>query len=106
MQLTFSLSNSRMAVNYTENTTLSLFYPTLFMDSPLSLRHKIEMLRSGRVAQLAGASAPAPKGCGFDLWSGHTPRLRVRSPVGLCKGGYQSMFLSLTHSLPHPLLLL
>ena len=32
-------------------------------------------------------------------WSGHIPRLRVQSPVGVCMGGNRSAFLSLSHPL-------
>ena len=46
------------------------------------------------VAQLLGASPPTPKGWGFDSQSGHMPRLKARSLVGLCMGGNQLMFLS------------
>ena len=35
----------------------------------------------GRVAPLVGASSSTPKGCRFDPWSGHTPKLHIRSPV-------------------------
>ena len=34
------------------------------------------------VAQLVGALSYKPKLCVFDSWSGHMPRLSVRSPVG------------------------
>ena len=30
-----------------------------------------------RVAQLVGTSSHTLKGCGFDSWTGHTPRFRV-----------------------------
>ena len=51
------------------------------------------------VAQWAAASFCAPKGCGFDSWSGHRPGLWVQSPVGTLTEGNQSMFPSLL-SLP------
>ena len=44
------------------------------------------------VAQLVGASSCEPKGRGFNPWSGHTPRLWVRSPVRAHTRGNQSMF--------------
>ena len=46
------------------------------------------------VAQLVGPSSPTPKGWGFDSQSGHVPRLKVPSPVGVNTGSNQSMFLS------------
>ena len=46
------------------------------------------------VAQLVGCFS-----CGFDSWSGHMPRLRVRFPVRVHIGGNQLMFLSLSFSL-------
>ena len=48
----------------------------------------------GWVAHLVRASPCMPAGCRFEPWSGHIPRLWVRTPVGACKGGNQSMFLS------------
>ena len=51
------------------------------------------MCGPGLVAQLVGASSHTPKGCRFD--SGQdTPRLWVRSSVGVHTGGNQLMFLS------------
>ena len=35
------------------------------------------------------------KGCGFDFWLGHIPRLRLQSLVGVHTGGDRSMFLTL-----------
>ena len=32
-------------------------------------------LSPGQVIQLVGELFPTTKGCGFDLWSGHIPRL-------------------------------
>ena len=55
------------------------------------------------VAQWIGASFCIPKGWGFDSWSGHLPRLQVRSPIG-----NQLMFLSyidVSLSLPRSLCL-
>lgn len=37
-------------------------------------------------AQLVGESYRASKGCRFDSWSGHVPRLWVRSLVGAHMG--------------------
>ena len=48
----------------------------------------------GQVVQLVGASPHTPKGCRFNSWSGHIPRLRVQSPVRAHTGDNQSMFLS------------
>ena len=48
----------------------------------------------GSVTRLVEASSSAPKGCGFGFRSGHTPRLRVQSPVGMHTGGNGSVFLS------------
>ena len=56
---------------------------------------KITMYSPGWVVKLVGALSCTPKGCGFDSWSGHIPRLQVWSPVRVCTGGNQSMFLSL-----------
>ena len=39
------------------------------------------------LAQLVGASFCAPKCAGFNSWSGHVPRLQVRSLVVVRKGG-------------------
>ena len=46
------------------------------------------------VAQLVGTLFHKPKRHRFDFQSGHTPRLRVQSPVGACTRGNQSMFLT------------
>ena len=40
------------------------------------------------------ASSHTPKGCGPDSWSGHIPRLRVQSLVGVQMIGNQSVFSS------------
>ena len=48
------------------------------------------------VAQLVAASSCIPTACGFDPQSGHMFRLQVQSPVGVCMGGNQEMFLSHT----------
>ena len=48
----------------------------------------------GRVPQLVRASSYTPKGCTFDSWSGHIPRLRVWSQVGVHTGSNWSMFFS------------
>ena len=44
------------------------------------------------VAQVVGASSHDLKGHEFDSWSGHIPRLQVRSLVGEPMEGDQSMF--------------
>ena len=46
------------------------------------------------VAQLVGALFCKLKGCGFDSWSGHMPRLWVQFPVGAHTRGNWSMLLS------------
>ena len=46
------------------------------------------------VAQLVGASSCKPKGCGFNSWPQHMPRLQVQSLTGEHTGGNQQMFLS------------
>ena len=46
------------------------------------------------VAQLVGTFSHKSKGCRFDSWSGHMPRLQVWSPVGVSTRGNWSMFLS------------
>ena len=47
------------------------------------------------MAQLVGALSS--KGCGFDSWSGHIPRLQVGSPVKyIQEGGNWLMLLSCT----------
>ena len=46
------------------------------------------------VAQLVGAFSHTPEGWGFNIQSGHIPRLQVQSPVGVYMGGNQSMFLT------------
>ena len=45
-------------------------------------------------AQLVGSSSRTPKGCGIDPWSGHIPKLWVRSLVRVPTEGNWSMFLS------------
>ena len=52
-----------------------------------------------RGAQVIGASFHAPKGCRFDSWSGHIPRLQVQSPVRTHIGGYTLMILFFSFSL-------
>ena len=54
----------------------------------------------GRLAQLVGASSHAPKGCGFDAWSGRTPRMLVQSPVRLRTGDNLSKLFSYTDVSP------
>ena len=49
----------------------------------------------GQVAELVGASSHASKGCRFDSWSGHIPRLWVQSPVGAHRA--QPVDISLSH---------
>ena len=46
------------------------------------------------MVQLVGAPSHTPKGCGFDFYSGHIPRLQVQSLVGACTGGNRLIFLS------------
>ena len=48
----------------------------------------------GMGVQLIRASSHTPKDWGFDSWLGHIPRLWVQSPVGMCRRGTRSMFLS------------
>ena len=55
------------------------------------------------VAWLVGVSSCVPKDCGFNLWSGHIPRLQIQSLVGVYMEGKQSMFLSYIDVSPHPL---
>ena len=45
------------------------------------------------MAHLAGASSHKPKGHGFDSRSGHIPRLRVWSLVGVHTRGHQTGWL-------------
>ena len=64
--------------------------------------------RPRSVAELVGGLSHAPKGCWFSSWSGHIPRLQVRSLAKTGMGGNQSMFLSyvsvsLSHSFSSPL---
>ena len=40
-----------------------------------------------RGAQVIGASFHAPKGCRFDSWSGHIPRLQAHPLARACTGG-------------------
>ena len=47
------------------------------------------------VAQLAGMLSCTVKGCGFDSWSKHMPRLQLGPRAGARTRGNQSMFLSL-----------
>ena len=68
---------------------------------------KIVALSPCQMPQLAGELSHTPKGCGFDSWLGHIPRLWVWSPVREHIGGKgatnRSMFLILSFSLSlHP----
>ena len=56
---------------------------------------------SDQSASFGLASCCEAKGCQFDSWSGHMPRLWVWSPVGACMRGNWSMALShISASLP------
>ena len=48
----------------------------------------------GQVAQLVGGLSHTPKCYRLDSWSGHLPRLWLRSPVGAHTAGSWSLFLS------------
>ena len=61
--------------------------------------------RPGMVFQVVGASSHTPRGCRFDFWSGHLPRLQVQFVVGVCMGDNGFMFLSLSSPLPSSSLL-
>ena len=59
----------------------------------------------GRVAQLFRVLSHPPKGCRFDSWPGHIPKLCVQCLVRVHREGNWSMFLShMDDSLssPHP----
>ena len=49
-------------------------------------------ISTGQVAQLVGALSHTPKGCRFDPWSGHIPKLWLWSSVGV-----QLIDVSLSH---------
>ena len=51
-------------------TTLQTFIPT-------TLTYKVADGCPGQVAQLAEMLSHTPKGCRFDSWSGHIPRLET-----------------------------
>ena len=48
----------------------------------------------GLCGSVGWASFCKLQGCWFNSRSGHMPGLQVSSPVGVCEGGNQSMFLS------------
>ena len=54
----------------------------------------------GQCGLVGWASPHKLKVCGFDSMSGHVPRLWVWSAVGPCMEGIQTMFPSLSLSLP------
>ena len=69
---------------------------------------KILKIGPGQCASVGWMSSLKAKCRRFNFQSGHVPGLRVRSPVGACTEGNQSMFLShpdvsLPFSLPPPL---
>ena len=55
---------------------------------------EVDMVCPGQLAQLVGASSHTPKGCGFNFWSAHVPRLQVQFLVRTHPGGNRLMFLS------------
>ena len=61
---------------------------------------KSDRVRPGRCGSVGWSVVPLPKGCRFDSWSEHVPRLQVQFQAGTHAGGNQSIFLSL----PLPLL--
>ena len=48
---------------------------------------KTSLLALASVAQLVGALSCEPKGCSFNSWLGHIPRLQVQSLVRVHVGG-------------------
>ena len=69
-------------------------------NNDLKIGKKKTVLSPDCCGSMGWASSRKTKGCRFNSWSGHTPRLWAQSPVRACVRGNQSMFLSLSFSLP------
>ena len=70
--------------------------PNLCSNWYFSFLSKTGLFSSSQVAQIVAVSSGTSKVCGFDSWSGHIPRLQVRSLVRVCMRSNQLMFLSHT----------
>ena len=86
---------------------LYIFIEFFFIQAYISVKSHWSL---GQVAQFIGVLDCALKGCGFNSWSRHIPKLPVQLLVRVRTGGSPSMFLSyinvsLSLSSPHPLFL-
>ena len=93
------VKNNQHILRMLTSCTWLMYSEFLTIIFKLKLHKRNLFLGPGCMAQLVGALFCAPGGRQFDSWSGHMPRLWVRSMIGVHAGGNQPMFLSLSLSL-------
>ena len=76
------------------NAAVNIWIHMSFWFSVVGFFRHVARSCPGQEDKWVRARSHTPKGCRFNSWSGHIPRLKVRSPDTVSMGGNQMMLLS------------